>query len=147
MSKRLDIVKAINNLVNTNLEGILFTSNIYGTSETKLRFFDEVGNFPYLSITTGDTIIEYQPGSMKWNYLTVMIRCYTNGEDSIEELEQFFEDIETLLDQNNNLEYQTNENITSISVISITTSEGVMSPLEVGEMGVVVRYDTYGNCI
>jgi len=147
MSKRLNIIKALTALINTKLDGTTFTSNIYGTAESKLKFFDEVSNFPYLSLTTGDTIIEYQPGGFKWNYLTVMIRCYTNGEDSIEELEDFFEDIETLFDQNNNLEYDTGENITSISVISITTSEGVMAPLEIGEFSVVVRYDTQSICL
>lgn len=86
MSKRLDIVKALTALLNTKLDGIQFTSNIYGTAESKLKFLDEVGSFPYLSVTTGDTIVEYQLGGFKWNFLTVMIRCYTNGEDSIEEL-------------------------------------------------------------
>ena len=147
MSKRLDIVKALNTLLNEKLDGVQSTSNIYGTSETKLKFFDEISNFPYLSVTTGDTIIEYQPGSFKWNYLTVMIRCYTNGEESIEELEQFFEDIETIFDENNNLEYQVNEEITSISILNITTSEGVMAPTEIGEMTVVVRYDTQAACL
>ena len=147
MSKRLDIIKSITALLNEKLDGTQFTSNIYDAAESKLRFFDEISNFPYLSITTGDTIIEYQPGGFKWNYLTVMIRCYTNGEDSVEELEQFFEDIETVLDENNDLEYQANEQITSISIFSITTSEGVMSPLEVGEMSIVVRYDTHSACI
>jgi len=147
MSKRLDIVKAITGLLNTELDGIIYTSNIYGTAESKLKFFDEVGNFPYLSVTTGDTQIEYQPGGFKWNYLTIMIRCYTKGEDSIEELEQFFEDIETSFDNNNDLEYQTGIQITSISVMSITTSEGVLAPLEVGEMVVSVRYDTQSACL
>jgi len=147
MSKRLDIVKAIIELLNTELNGITYTSNIYGTAESKLKFFDEVGNFPYLSATTGDTQIEYQPGGFKWNYLTIMIRCYTKGEDSIEELEQFFEDIETSFDNNNDLEYQIGIQITSISVMSVTTSEGVLAPLEVGEMVVSVRYDTQSTCL
>lgn len=147
MSRRINIINAITALLNTNLDGTTFVSNIYGTAESKLKYFDEVSNFPYLSITTGDTVIEYQPGGFKWNYLTVMIRCYTNGEESIDELEQFFEDIETVFDQNNNLEYDTNQTITSISLISVTTSEGVMSPTEIGELGVVVRYDTQSACI
>ena len=147
MSRRTKISKAITSLINTNLEGTTYTSNIFDSAEDRLRFWDEIGQFPYVSVVSGDEYKEYQPGGHKWNYLSVIIRIYTKGEEPDVELEQFFEDIETLLDNNNNLEYDTNEELTSLTITSFTSDEGVLRPMSVGEINIVARYSTYSACI
>ncbi|MCP3899107.1 MAG: hypothetical protein GY707_05170 [Desulfobacteraceae bacterium] len=146
MSRRSKIVNTLVSLVNTNIDGTIYTSNIYGGAENKLKFWDEIGSFPYLSIVAGDEYREYQPGNFKWAYLNCVIRIYTKGEYPEDELEQFFEDLEDLLDKNNNIEYETGEDLTSISITSITTDEGVLKPIGVGEMNLQVRYPLQGPC-
>jgi len=152
MSRRNKISKAFVELINANLEGTTYVSNIFNSAENKLRFWDEIGQFPYLSVVSGDEFREYEPGGFKWGFLTVIIRVYTKGEDPEVDLEQFFEDIEVLLDRNNNLEYLPGQEITEITINSLTTDEGVMKPLAIGEITTTVRYplmsdcDPYGPC-
>lgn len=146
MSRRSKIVNALVALINTNLNGTTYTSNVYGKAENKLRFWDEVTNFPYVSLVAGDEFREYQPGMFKWAYLNIVIRIYEKGEAPDEDLEQLFEDLEDLLDKNNNLTYDVNEEITSISITSITTDEGVLRPIGVGEINIQVRYPLQGSC-
>lgn len=146
MSRRNKISTALVELVNTSLDGTQYTSNIYEEAENRLRFWDEISSFPYLSIVSGDEYREYQPGMFKWAYLNLIIRIYTKGEEPEVELEQFFEDLELLLDLNNNIEYDTNEELTSITINSITTDEGVLKPLGVGEINIQVRYALQGQC-
>ena len=54
------------------------------------------------------------------------------------------EDIETVIENNSNLQYtdklNTIYNVHQMSVISIDTDEGVLEPLGVGEMLIEVRY-------
>lgn len=146
MSKRSKIVNTLVALINTNLDGTIYPSNIYGTAENKLKFWDEIGSYPYLSLVAGDEYREYQPGNFKWAFLNCTIRVYTKGEEPEVELEQFFEDLETLLDLNNNIEYDVGEELTSITLTSITTDEGVLKPIGVGEINIQVRYPLVGNC-
>lgn len=46
MSKRTSILKALAAKFKETLDGIQYTSNIYGQAEPKLKFWDEVQNFP-----------------------------------------------------------------------------------------------------
>jgi len=146
MSRRSNIIDSLVTLVNTNLNGTTYTSNIYNSAEGRLQFFDEISNFPYISITAGDEYREYLPNNFKWVYMTVIIRVYTNGSESNDELEQIFEDLEELIDINNNLVFDTGETLDKISIISITSSEGVMAPIEIGEMNIQCMYGLQGAC-
>lgn len=146
MSRRNKIAKALVQLMNDTLDGTQYVSNIYGTAESRLKFWDEISSFPYMSIVAGDEYREYQPGHFKWAYLNLIIRLYTKGDDPEVELEQFLEDIETVLDLNNSIDYDTDEELTSITINSITTDEGVLKPLAVGEMNIQVRYALQGPC-
>ena len=90
-------------------------------------------------------IREYQTGGFKWRLLSVTIRAYVRDEDDAqEELATLFEDIEKIIDENDALVYDTsvipNGSTTSMTVESITTDEGVIAPLGIGEMLVTVRY-------
>lgn len=146
MSRRNKISKSLVDLMNTSLDGIQYTSNIYDTGENRLRFWDEISSFPYLSIVAGDEYREYLPGNFKWGYLSLIIRLYTKGDESEVELEQLFEDIEDILDLNNELTYDTGEELTSITLNSITTDEGILRPLSVGEINIQARYALQGAC-
>ena len=81
----------------------------------------------------------------KWRFLTLTIRAYVrNEEDAQEELATLFEDIEKIIDENDALVYDTsvipNGKTTSMTIDSLTTDEGVIAPLGIGEMLVTVRY-------
>ena len=120
-----------------------FKTRLDNNVETRLKFWDEIEQFPALHITAGSETREYYGGGQKWRFLTITIRAYVNNEDPIEELEELLEDIETVIDANNSLTYRqlgTDAEVTQFTVLSIDTDEGVLAPLGIGEMIIEARY-------
>ena len=122
-----------------------YNSNVFNNVSGKLKFLDEIEEYPKVCIVSGDEVREYQTAGFKWRFLTLSIRAYVrNEEDAQEELATLFEDIEKIVDENDALVYDTsvipNGSTTSMTVESITTDEGVIAPLGIGEMLVTVRY-------
>jgi len=122
-----------------------YNSNVFNNVSGKLKFLDEIEEYPKVCIVAGDEIREYQTAGFKWRFLTLSIRAYVrNEEDAQEELATLFEDIEKIVDENDALVYDTsvipNGTTTSMTIDSISTDEGVIAPLGIGEMLVTVRY-------
>jgi len=88
----------------------------------------------------GSEVREYLPGGFKWAFLTVNIRVYVQDEDAKYRIEEIFDDIETVIDDNNTLTLEGNDLCTDIRILSLTDDEGVLSPLGVGEITLEVRY-------
>ena len=110
-----------------------------------MLFLDEIEQYPKVCVVAGDEEREYQPGGFKWRFLTLTVRAYVqNAEDAQEELALLLEDIERIIDENDALVYDdaVNPNLitTAITVEGISTDEGVIAPLGIGEMVVTVRY-------
>jgi len=72
--------------------------------------------------------------------LGVNIRMYVYGEEPLDELEKVLYDIETQLDANNVLTYDTGKSTEQITILSIATDEGLLAPYGVGEITAEVRY-------
>jgi hypothetical protein len=111
--------------------------------ETRMKFWDEIEQYPAVHMAAGTETREYWGGGNKWRFLNITIRAYVNAEDPIEELEELLEDIETVIDANNSLTYRqlgTDAGVTQFSVLSISTDEGVLAPLGIGEMIIEARY-------
>ena len=122
-----------------------YNSNVFNNVSGTLKFLDEIEEYPKLCVIAGDEIREYQTGGFKWRFLTITIRAYVRDEDDAqEELATLFEDIEKIIDENDALVYDTSivpeGKTTSMTVDSLTTDEGVIAPLGIGEMIVTVRY-------
>ena len=94
-------------------------------------------------MSAGTETREYYGGGNKWRFLTVTIRIYVNSEDPIQELEELLEDVETVLDDAGQFDYSTTtgtQQVTQVTIVSISTDEGALQPLGVGEMIVEIRY-------
>ena len=95
-------------------------------------------------LNAGAETREYQGGGYKDRFLAITIRCYVNEEDAQDALNILMEDIETVLEDNAQIEYVDKLNNTfktqQITIISIDTDEGVLEPLGVGEILIEVRY-------
>jgi len=122
-----------------------YNSNIFNNVSGQLKFLDEIEEFPKVCVIAGDEVREYQTAGFKWRFLTLSIRAYVRSEDDAqEELATLFEDIEKIVDENDALVYDTsvipNGTTTSMTIDSISTDEGVIAPLGIGEMLVTVRY-------
>jgi hypothetical protein len=143
-SRRMAIVDAIGakfKLINGNYP---YRTNLYGNVLPRFKFWDEVEDFPAVHVSAGSETRQYQGGGYKDRYLTVTIRVYVSEENAIFALEKLFEDIETVLEDNANLTYTdqdgASQSVQQITILSLSTYEGALEPLAVGEIICEVRY-------
>ena len=110
----------------------------------RLKFWDEVEEFPAVHLNAGSESREYQGGGYKDRFLSVTIRCYVNEEDAVDALDKLLEDVETVLETNSRLKYYDRTGAAQythqITILSIDTDEGVLEPYGVGEILIEVRY-------
>ncbi len=110
----------------------------------RLKFWDEVEEFPAVHLNSGSERREYQGGGYKDRFLNLTIRCYVNEEDAVAALEGLIEDVETVIEENSRLAYTDRLGNTGytqqITILSIDTDEGALEPLGVGEILCEVRY-------
>ena len=122
-----------------------YNSNIFNNAHGGMVFLDEITEYPKVCVVSGDEIREYQPGEFKWRFLSLDIRVYVEDqEDPQEVLALLMEDIERVIDENDILIYDDtvspNLTTTSLTLQSLSTDEGVLAPLGIGEMTVECRY-------
>jgi len=122
-----------------------YNINLFQNVKANMIFLDEIEQYPKVCVVAGDESREYQPGNFKWRFLTLTIRAYVKNEDDAqEELALLFEDIENILDNNDAMVYDDSvspsQAITQLTVLNLSTDEGVIKPLGIGEMAIEVRY-------
>jgi hypothetical protein len=121
-----------------------YLTNLYDNVSPRLKFWDEVEQFPALHLNAGSESREYQGGGYKDRFLNVTLRIYVKEEDAVTALADLLEDVETTLETNSRLQYTDRQgqiqHIRQITVISIDTDEGVLEPYGVAEMNVQVQY-------
>lgn len=142
-SKRVSIVKALTEKFK-EIDGTgVYKTNLFGNAYPKLKFWDEVNDFPSVYATAGTEMREYLPSNFIWGYLNISVKVYVRSEDSAQEqLEALLADLETCVDANRVLVYDSDNHYetTEILVQSITTDEGLLAPFGVGEINLQVRY-------
>ena len=144
-TKRTKIAEALADKLKEIDGSFPYNTNVFDNVDSKLKFLDEIQQFPKVCVVAGDETREYLPDGYKWRFLTLTIRAYVHNEtDAQEELALLLEDIERLVDENDVLVYDDsvdpNQSTTSMTIESIGTDEGVIAPLGIGEMVVEVRY-------
>jgi len=122
-----------------------FNSNTFLNVHSGMVFLDQIQEFPKVCVVAGDETREYQPGEFKWRFLTIDIRVYVEDQDDPQEvLAILMEDIERVIDNNDVLTYDDtvspNLTTTSLTLQSMSTDEGVLEPLGIGEMTLECRY-------
>jgi len=143
-TRRQGIVNALVTQIKTINGSGDFRTDLSNNVSPRLKFWDEVDDFPSVHINAGGETREYQGGGYKDRFLAITLRCYVNADNSVEALDALLEDIETVIEDNSSLTYADKSGATTttqqISIISIDTDEGVLDPLGVGEILIEVRY-------
>jgi len=143
-SKRQSITNALADKIKTIDGSGEFLTNLHNNVSPRLKFWDEVDDFPAVHLNAGSETREYKGGGYKDRFLSVTLRCYVNEENSVDALEKLLEDVETVLEDNSQLTYTdrrgATQSIQQITIVSIDTDEGVLDPLGVGEVLIEVRY-------
>jgi hypothetical protein len=122
-----------------------FNSNVFNNVHSGMIFLDQIQEYPKVCVVSGDETREYQPGEFKWRFLSLDIRVYVEDqEDPQEVLALLMEDIERVLDNNDVLTYDDTVSpkltTTSLTLQSLSTDEGVLTPLGIGEITLECRY-------
>lgn len=140
MSRRHDIHMTYVKLLNNKLDGVDY-SNAYENVSPVIVFWDEISDYPWIGVSLGDELREYDTGGIKWGYLSMAVRVYTKEEEHGDELNQFLEDIENIVESAQNIKYNDNgDSIFETTVQSITTDQGVLAPTGVGEINFLIKY-------
>ena len=143
MTRRISIVTALAEKFKI-IDGTgSYKTNLFDNSYPKLKFWDEVQDFPCVYLTAGTEIREYMPADFTWGFLNVSVKVYVRSEsDAQQQLEDLLDDLEKVIHDNRVLVYNTTTNFstTEILIQSITTDEGLLAPYGVGEINLQVRY-------
>ena len=143
-TRRLGIIEGlVNKLKDINGAGE-YRSNVNENVSPRLKFWDEIEEFPAIHLNAGSETREYQGGGHKDRFLSVTLRCYVKDEDAVTVVDELLEDVETVIEDNSRLTYKDRNNADQytqqITIVSIDTDEGVLEPLGVAEMLIEVRY-------
>jgi hypothetical protein len=143
MTKRTSIVTALAEKFKIINGTAPYNSDLFDNSYPKLKFWDEVQDFPSVYLVAGSETRQYLPGDFTWAFLNVSIKVYVKDESyPQEELEALLNDLETVINNNRVLVYDVTNNLSTTEILlqSITTDEGLLAPYGVGEINLQVRY-------
>ena len=113
--------------------------------ERRLKFWDEVDEFPCIHVGAGAETRQYEGGGFRFRFLSLTVRCYVSDDDDvILALEELLEDVESVLEDNDPLVYTdstgASQSTAQTTIIAVDTDEGVLEPLGVGEITCEIRY-------
>lgn len=143
-TRRSSIIDALTEKLKTISLANGFATDLGEQAYPRMRFWDEISEFPCLCLTAGPETLVHQGGGFKDRYLDVTLRAYVNEEDSILALERLLEDVELIIDRNGRLAYVDSTgnlgHTRDIIINFIDTDQGALAPLGVGEMTLQVKY-------
>jgi len=118
-----------------------YTQNVFSNVYRRIKFLDEVNDFPALYVSAGTELRDFNSKSLTVATLDATIRAYVFGEDNSQSLvDDITQDIEHVI-------YSIGDNpdkgILDITIDSITCDEGLATPygLAEGELPIVYRLD------
>jgi hypothetical protein len=94
MTKRISIVTALAEKFK-EIDGTgSYKTNLFSNSYPKLKFWDEVQDFPCVYLTAGTEVREYMPSDFTWGYLNISVKVYVRSEsEAQEQLENLLDDL------------------------------------------------------
>lgn len=115
-----------------------YTQNLFNNVYRKIKFLDEVNDFPALYLSAGTEIRDFNSLSLTVATLDVTIRAYVYGEDNSQSLaDDLVQDIEHVI-------YSLGDNpekgILDITIDSISIDEGLATPYGLAEVELTVVY-------
>ena len=115
-----------------------FNTNLFNNVFRKLKFLDEVNDFPSLYIAAGTEIRDFNSKSLTVATLDVTIRAYVYGEDNSQSLaDDVVQDIEHVI---YSIGDNSDKGILDITIESISTDEGLAIPYGLAEAQLTVVY-------
>lgn len=156
----LDICIALANKIKQELTqenvGTKYFHDIYGNVATISYIVQDVPAFPMVTVTQGPEEYEYQAAGVRWTFLRVYVRAYYKDEyDSERQIRLLLRDLKKILDTPERIQYTisnpdgtTEPRFVAIDNLSgLTTDEGILRPIAIGELSITLKYCEDGRII
>ena len=144
-SRRKEIVeflvtelKKIDGQTSTFNVSYTYSNNLFNNVYRKLKFLDEVNDFPAIYVSAGTEIRDFNSKSLTVATLDVTIRAYVFGEDNSQSLsDSLVQDIEHVI---YSLGDNPDKGILDITIDSISPDEGLATPYGLAEVILTIVY-------
>ena len=144
-SRRTEIIdllvtelKKINGQVSTFDSDYTYNTNLFNNVYRKLKFLDEVNDFPSVYIAAGTEIRDFNSENLTTATLDDTIRAYVfsddNSQDKIDELVQDIEHVIYRIGDNSS------KGVQQFSIANISADEGLVAPYGLGEIEITIDY-------
>src|SRR6056300_1469334 len=115
-----------------------YINNLFNNVFRKLKFLDEVNDFPSIYVSAGTEIRDFESKSLTVATLDVTIRAYVFGEDNSQSLiDDLVQDIEHVI---YSLGDNPDKGILDITIDSISPDEGLAIPYGLAEVRLTTVY-------
>lgn len=148
MSQRRNIIKfLVDNLklvdgTNSPLSKYSFKTNLHENVFRGYKTLEEINDFPSIYIIAGPEVRRYNTNGTTQSSLLLMLRIFTYDEEDIlvsEHTNDIVQDIEHVI--YNLPRNHSNLEILDITIASINTDEGLLTPYGIVELQVQVSYE------
>ena len=115
-----------------------YGNNLFNNVFRKLKFLDEVNDFPAIYISAGTEIRDFNSKNLTLARLDATIRAYVFGEDNSQDLsDSLVQDIEHVI---YSLGDNPDKGILDITIDNISTDEGLATPYGIAEVELTIVY-------
>jgi len=144
-SRRTDIVdflvtqlKEIDKAQSSFDSSYTYNTNLFTNVFRKIKFIDEVNDFPALYLSAGTENRDFNTKSLTVATLDVTIRAYVFGEDDAQtKVDDLIQDIEHVI---YNFGDNSDKGIFDIQIDNITADEGLIEPYGLAEIVLTIQY-------
>lgn len=131
-------LKEIDGTVSGFNAGYTYSQNLFNNVYRRVKFLDEVNDFPALYVSAGTEIRDFNSKSLTVATLDVTIRAYVFGEDNSQSLvDDTVQDIEHVI---YSIGDHPDKGILDITIDSITSDEGLATPYGLAEVELTIVY-------
>jgi hypothetical protein len=131
-------LKKINGEISPYDNSYQFTNNVFNNVFRKIKFLDEINDFPSIYLSAGTEIRNFQSENLTVATLNVIIRAYVYGEDNSQTAaDNLVEDIEHVV---YSIGDEPEKGILDITIENISADEGLAFPYGIAELELSVVY-------
>ena len=144
-SRRTEIIdflvtelKKIDGGTSTFNSNYTYNTNLFNNVKRKLKFLDEVNDFPSLYIAAGTEIRDFKSENLTTATLDATIRAYVFSEDNSQsDIDNLVQDIEHVI---YNIGDNSDKGIQEFNIANISADEGLLAPYGLGEVEITIQY-------
>ena len=115
-----------------------YNHNVFNNVFRKIKFLDEVNDFPSIYLSAGTEIRNFQSENLTVATLNVIIRAYVYGEDNSQTAaDNLIEDIEHVI---YSIGDEPEKGILDITIENVSADEGLAFPYGIAELELSVVY-------